>query len=79
MKKENEYLKREVKSHSEMENIRLERIFGLCDELKVEVDRCNKLNAKLQEVEDIVDDALNLDDAYELLSALREIKELLED
>lgn len=36
-------------------------------------------DAKLQEVEDIVDDALHLDGADELLNKLYKIKSLLED
>lgn len=79
MKKENEYLRREVQSHSEMVNIRMERIFGLCDELKESEARYRKLQTKLGEVEDIVDKALHLDDVYGVMDQLREIEELLED
>lgn len=77
LKNENEYLKKELEHRSELEKIRMERIFQLVDELGEANERCSKLQDIIAEATDLVDDALSTDDG-EMYGKLREIRDTLE-
>ena len=77
LKAENEYLKKELEQSAGMLQIRMNRIFQLCDELEEANTKCSKLRGIIDEATDLVDDALRTDDG-EMHGRLREIKDTLE-
>lgn len=77
LKAENEYLKKELEQSAEMLQIRMNRIFQLCDELEEANTKSHKLQGIMDEATDLVDDALRTDDG-EMYGRLREIKNTLE-
>ena len=78
MKAENEHLKNELERSSELVQIRMNRIFQLCDELEEANTRCSKLQDMIYEATDLIDDALRTDDVYGMYDKLNEIKNVLE-